>query len=451
MDRRPKIDTLRTSDSEASIEPYSRIENLTYTGEVNFKGTGNSGANVITGGIGNDTFRSMRREIAPPRVTDSLDVPIASIKIAEIDTTERDPREIAAAIFRLYDGVAFVVDVVGVVSIAPDERICARSAVEDVPPRTANDDVVEIVPITLEVRSPCVSQVFNLCESHEAEPRRDIPQYVRTIRHHVRFDRVDALARRLGDDVADVVHDIGVVALSADHRADDISGGIGNDSIYGYGGDDFLAGNDGGNDLIDAGDGNDYIWTNFATDADTSRGGAGNDYIWDSLGDGEVWGDDNDMQAGNDTLRGVSGNDCLFGLAGNDWLEGGKGDDLLQGGRGSDSLEGGAGDDRIESANGMGGDEGDVDTMNGGAGTDTFVYQAGGVAIIEDFADGETLVLSFRDVLDTSYVYVAYDAASKDSTITFEGYDTAVNHVVMQDFDATTLDIAVSGSDLMLV
>jgi Ca2+-binding RTX toxin-like protein len=35
---------------------YANVDNLTYTGNSNFIGTGNAGGNVITGGIGNDTL-----------------------------------------------------------------------------------------------------------------------------------------------------------------------------------------------------------------------------------------------------------------------------------------------------------------------------------------------------------------------------------------------------------
>ena len=235
----------------------------------------------------------------------------------------------------------------------------------------------------------------------------------------------------------------------------------GNDTIYGYGGDDFFIGSY-GNDSLVGGAGDDAFleldgpglsYVSYGND--TIIGGAGNDSANGGSDDDVIWGDDSDSDAGADDLWGGGGNDSLFGLAGNDRIFGDSndlktGNDLLQGGRGSDYLNGGDGNDRLESANGMGGDEGDVDTMYGGNGTDIFVYQAGGIAIIEDFQDGETLILSFRDVLDTSDIHVAYDDTTKDSTITFDGYDSSLNHVVMYDFDATTLDMSTYGSDLML-
>ena len=235
-----------------------------------------------------------------------------------------------------------------------------------------------------------------------------------------------------------------------------IWGGEGNDKLFGGAGNDVIYGSHGGDSLV-GGDGDDTLHESFVANArythdvlDTFMGGAGNDSMYGSAYDDIFWGDDTDSDAGNDTVRANGGNDTVYGLAGNDVLDGYWGRDLLQGGRGSDLLEGGDGNDRIESANGMGGDEGDVDTMNGGGGTDTFVYQARGILIIEDFKDYETLTLSFQDPLDPSAVHVAYDDTTKDSTITFDGYDAALNHVVMYDFDATSLDVSVYGSDLML-
>ncbi len=50
-------DTIETSLATFSISALTAIENLTYTGIANFNGTGNALANIITGGIGNDTLK----------------------------------------------------------------------------------------------------------------------------------------------------------------------------------------------------------------------------------------------------------------------------------------------------------------------------------------------------------------------------------------------------------
>ena len=89
---------------------------------------------------------------------------------------------------------------------------------------------------------------------------------------------------------------------------------------------------------------------------------------------------------GDDTLDGGAGDDALFGGEGNDTLIGGADDDTLTGGEGDDTLTGGEGDDILT------GGEGD-DTLTGGEGDDAFVYAAGhGNDTITDFTDGEDTI-----------------------------------------------------------
>ncbi len=111
------------------------------------------------------------------------------------------------------------------------------------------------------------------------------------------------------------------------------------DTLSGFNGDDTLAAL-GGNDYMD--------------------GGAGND----SLDGGD----------GKDTLNGGIGNDTLRGRDGNDTLNGGAGNDLVKGDAGNDSLVGQDGDDTLIGAAatttpGLG----EIDTLVGGNGADTFV------------------------------------------------------------------------------
>ncbi|PUB90762.1 MAG: hypothetical protein DBP01_05840, partial [gamma proteobacterium symbiont of Ctena orbiculata] len=70
--------------------------------------------------------------------------------------------------------------------------------------------------------------------------------------------------------------------------------------------------------------------------------------------------------AGDDRLYGYAGDDSLDGLQGNDYLVGYAGDDLLMGGEGRDYILGGAGNDTLRG-----------ETMDGGAGADTYLYGVG--------------------------------------------------------------------------
>jgi trimeric autotransporter adhesin len=159
-----------------------------------------------------------------------------------------------------------------------------------------------------------------------------------------------------------------------------ITGGAGDDHLYGKGGTDTLFGAN-GNDFLDGGAGN-----------DTMVGGRGADtYIVDNSGDKVLetqvphedtklvrdvvqttlaaytltanvedlqytgssafkgYGNSGDNVItggiGNDTLSGLEGDDILYGMGGNDTLSGGAGRDLLDGGTGADTMSGGDGND----------------------------------------------------------------------------------------------------------
>jgi Ca2+-binding RTX toxin-like protein len=135
-----------------------------------------------------------------------------------------------------------------------------------------------------------------------------------------------------------------------------LSGGLDDDSIYGFGGNDVLNGGD-GNDYLDGGD-----------DFDTLRGGFGNDTL--------IGGN------GNDVLEGGNGNDLLVGGNGNDQFE------YLVTTYGSDTYDGGAGDDTINARR----NEGTADIVNvlAGSGADSITVQMySGEAIIDGGADND--------------------------------------------------------------
>ncbi|HEX2581643.1 MAG TPA: calcium-binding protein [Dongiaceae bacterium] len=131
-------------------------------------------------------------------------------------------------------------------------------------------------------------------------------------------------------------------------------------------------------------------WSN-----DTIDGGAGNDYFRAGIGD--------------DVLTGGDGNDLIFAGPGNDTVYGGNNNDYLTGGlSGDDFLYGGNGDDVIEEYSGL-------NTMTGGAGHDTFVFdgmvkannQVNGdthdtLNIITDFHAGNVTSDANADILDLS-------------------------------------------------
>ena len=228
-------------------------------------------------------------------------------------------------------------------------------------------------------------------------------------------------------------------SASLNHN-DDMSGGDGNDLMFG----------NSGNDVMDGGAGDDRMHGGSGNDA--MAGGAGDDMLKGNSGDDKLDGGD-----GSDVLEGNSGNDLLADGAGNDAVDAGSGDDVLLAGEGDDAYKGGSGFDMLDFsaaagammvdmskgvASGMGSDTfsgieavsggdfddsfkgskradtidggagndvvrglGGADTLAGGKGSDTFVWQAKDV-VFEGQHEGVDVITDFsvadRDVLDFS-------------------------------------------------
>jgi Ca2+-binding RTX toxin-like protein len=201
-----------------------------------------------------------------------------------------------------------------------------------------------------------------------------------------------------GEDDDDLIAAAGAIAAT-------LTGGAGNDSIYGSIGPDLIdcgLGNDQcagdrGNNTILGGDGNDLLEGGKGLDAivggegdDTLSGRYSNDYL--DGGNGNDWilgGQQDDVLiggAGDDRLEGEAGNDHIFGDAGNDILVGDDGNDTLCGDDeevlsfigdparvdaiGNDLMDAGAGDDVLLGGPDTPTDRNGLDTMIGGAGND---------------------------------------------------------------------------------
>ena len=127
--------------------------------------------------------------------------------------------------------------------------------------------------------------------------------------------------------------------------------------------------------------------------ANRLSGGNGNDTIYGGPGGDDTNRDDIDGGPGDDRLFGGRGDDTLYGGEGNDTLKGGAGADTLLAGSGDDMLDGGAG----------------ADVLDGGIGFDTFVFAPGhGEDTVTDFRNGRDVIdisafgLSGIDDLDIS-------------------------------------------------
>lgn len=154
--------------------------------------------------------------------------------------------------------------------------------------------------------------------------------------------------------------------LYGDNGNDLIMGGGGNDTMDGGAGNDTLSGQ-GGFDTADyrsaasairltldklANDGRVAIGEkDNVLDAEQLLGGIYNDSITGDAGFNQIYGgagnDEIHAGAGNDDVHGGPGSDKLFGGDGNDTIKGDDGNDLLGGENGNDSLDGGLGADGI--------------------------------------------------------------------------------------------------------
>jgi Ca2+-binding RTX toxin-like protein len=202
-----------------------------------------------------------------------------------------------------------------------------------------------------------------------------------------------------GDADANVlISNDGLDGVLAGGGNDTISGGAGNDLLYGQEGNDSIDGGT-GDDLIASGVGDDVVATgdgfNFVladdgldfvtggTDRDLLYGQDGNDSLQGGGGDDFlVGGNDNDLLNGGtglDVLFGDMGNDTVIGGDSRDWVYGFEGDDVLYGGLGDDVLGGSDGADTLygeEGADAMFGELGN-DFIFGGIGNDYIVGGAG--------------------------------------------------------------------------
>jgi VCBS repeat-containing protein len=217
---------------------------------------------------------------------------------------------------------------------------------------------------------------------------------------------------------------------------ENVTGGAGNDVIFGDSSDNILVGGAGsdtivggaGNDLLYGGDDNvaDGLYAGGGDDVlilgnggGTAKGEGGNDLIYGGSGNDYLYGEDdgnrNPADAGDDTIFAGAGNDYIEGDGGNDKLYGEDGNDTIVGGAGDDIIDGGAGDDTIIYALGDG-----ADVVDGGTGKDTLKVTTpdGGPTLIEYIkATGGNLTISPSDSLSGTALEV-------EKTLTVKNVET---------------------------
>jgi len=139
---------------------------------------------------------------------------------------------------------------------------------------------------------------------------------------------------------------------------DSLAAGGGDDTVFAFQGDDRIFGNQ-GNDQLNGNTGNDTLYGGQGNDI--ISGGKDGDFVFGDLGDDFVNGNN-----ANDAVRGGRGNDTVYGGQGDDSVFGDLGNDFVSGDLGTDFITGVS---PIQPNPGLG----EIDTLVGGAGRDTFV------------------------------------------------------------------------------
>ncbi|MBN9788753.1 hypothetical protein DMP17_09110 [Pseudonocardia sp. TMWB2A] len=249
------------------------------------------------------------------------------------------------------------------------------------------------------------------------------------------IDRVEStISYTLGNDVENLTL-LGSAGLTGAGNALDnhIIGNSGNNYLSGGAGNDILDGGLGADRMI-GGDGDDVFIVDNA--GDVALGGVGIDRVESSITYTILSGTENLTLTGTEAINGtgnssanhIIGNDAaniLSGGDGNDTLVGGAGDDILDGGNGHDILDGGAG----------------ADHMIGGAGNDRFMVDNAG-DIVEG-GEGRDHVIATIDYTLGADVedLTAYGGTGRGNALNNTIYGGALTSIYGEDGD----DVLIGG------
>ena len=165
-------------------------------------------------------------------------------------------------------------------------------------------------------------------------------------------------------------------------------------------------------------------------DGDELNGGQGDDDIDGNDGNDDIHGGEDDDELyghdGDDHVRGDDGDDDVYGHEDDDIVRGGSGDDYVEGGDGADDVDGEDGSDGTNEW-----DDGGVDKVRGGDGTDRLYYNACNDAC----SNNDNVTITENGALDDGDV-------EEDPGNDFDGFEN-IDFDVNSDARATV----VAGSD----
>ncbi len=386
------IDSVVTSVGSFTLANY--FENLSYSGNASFTGTGNTLANVMVGGAGNDTLdgRTGADHMSAAGGDDIYVVDNVGDVVNESSQGGTDTVRTTLLSYTLGS------EVENLVFIGSGSFIGTGNAAANQLSSASGADVLDGGAGADNMSAGAGNDTYVVDDSGDVVSEA-LAAGTDTVRSAIASYTLGANLENLI-----ITRNSGALA-TGNELLNTLTGGSGADQLSGLAGNDILNGGDGA-DLLFGGDGNDTL--NGGSGADFMAGGLGNDiFVVDDAGDVVS----EELGAGSDTLRvgianytmsanieiltvtfasgatvlgnalantmtGGNGHDHLSGLDGNDVISGGAGDDTLQGGNGNDSLVGGSG----------------IDFLEGGAGNDTYTVETVGDVVIEAAGGGSDTV-----------------------------------------------------------
>jgi Ca2+-binding RTX toxin-like protein len=400
-------DEIRTTLTTQTIAALANVENLTFVGAGNFTGTGNTAANVITGGSGNDTLNGgtgadtlvggLGNDVF---LTDNVGDIVTELSGQGTDEIRTSLTTQTLASLINIENLTFT----GAGAFTGTGNTLANSITGGTGNDTLNggdgNDTLNGGTGTDSLVGGLGDDVFivdnagDIVVEAAAQGVDEIRTTLATLSiaalgnvENLTYTGAAAFTGTGNTAANSITGSTGADTLNGGDGNDTLNGGTGADSLVGgLGNDIFIVDNAGDTVIEAASQGTDEIRTSLTTLSIAALGnvenlaftGAGN-----FTGTGNTLANSITGGTGNDTLNGSDGNDTLTGGTGNDSLLGGNNDDLLIGGQGAD-------------------------TLTGGSGVDTFRYLAG------DTTGGPDSVISFTagaggDVIDLDALLPGYD------------------------------------------
>ena len=361
----------------ASYTLATNLENLTYVGTGNFSGTGNTVANVLTGGIGNDSLNGGTGidTMIGGAGNDVYTVDVATDIVTENASEGTDEVRTALTSYTLganLENLTFTGTVAFTGTGNTLNNLITGSSGADTLSGAAGDDTLSGGTGADRMTGSTGNDVYIVDSASDVvmENAGEGTDEVRT----------SLTSYTVGTNVENLTF-TGTAAFTGNGNTLNnlITGSSGADTLSGAAGDDTLSGGVGG-DRMTGGIGNDVYIVDSSSDVVVENASEGTDEVRVTL---------------NAYTLGTNVENLTFTGSSASTGTGNTLDNVLTGGIGGDTLSGGTGNDWLR---GLGGN----DSLSGGIGNDTFVFDTGfGNDTITDFTAGSGVgdVLEFHNNL----------------------------------------------------